>query len=198
VNKGCGELFHHFERYAARRPDGLDLVLIGSKHMDVPAHPRIRHLGFLPDDDKFDGLAAADALIMPSPFESLSMVTLEAWALGRPVLVNGACDVLRGQVLRSRAGLYYENTDEFCEALYTLEASGPAGPLLGRNGRAFFRRHYTWPTIERRYLDMFDQLRRETAPATMEPLPGWLASRRHDCPPARVVMDAAPAGPVVR
>ena len=42
---------------------------------------------------------------MPSYFESLSMVALEAWALGRPVLANGRCDVLKGQCIRSNAGL---------------------------------------------------------------------------------------------
>ena len=54
-------------------------------------------------------MAAAELLIMPSYFESLSMVALEAWALGRPVLANGRCDVLKGQCIRSNAGLYYEN-----------------------------------------------------------------------------------------
>jgi len=84
-NKGCGELFSHFQRYAAAFPHGLDLVLIGSALLDIPKHPRIHHLGFLDDRDKFDGLAAADLLIMPSYYESLSMVALEAWALGRQV-----------------------------------------------------------------------------------------------------------------
>ena len=89
-NKGCGELFAHFQRYAAAFPRGMDLVLIGSAVMDVPKHPRIHHLGFLDDRDKFDALAASDLLVMPSYFESLSMVALEAWALGKPVLANGA------------------------------------------------------------------------------------------------------------
>ena len=65
-------------------------MLIGNSILPIPDHPRIRHLGFLADDDKFDAMAAADALIMPSYFESLSMVALEAWALGKPVLANGA------------------------------------------------------------------------------------------------------------
>ena len=29
------------------------------------------------------------------------MVALEAWALGKPVLANGRCEVLRGQCIRS-------------------------------------------------------------------------------------------------
>ena len=93
---------------AAIRPARLSLVLIGNSLLPIPEHPRIRHLGFLDDADKFDAMAAADLLIMPSYFESLSMVALEAWALGRPVLANGKCDVLKGQCIRSNAGLYYE------------------------------------------------------------------------------------------
>ena len=121
-NKGCKELFSHFERYAVMYPHGLDLLLVGSAVLQIPKHPRIRHLGFLSDEDKFDALAAADVLIMPSTYESLSMVALEAWALGKPVLVNGRCDVLRGQCVRSNGGLYYESFEEFAEALYALEA----------------------------------------------------------------------------
>jgi glycosyltransferase involved in cell wall biosynthesis len=192
-NKGCAELFSHFERYATMYPHGLDLVLIGSNIMTVPKHPRIRHLGFLPDEDKYDAMAATDVLVMPSRLESLSMVALEAWALGRPVLANGACDVLRGQCIRSNGGLYYDSFEEFAEALYQLEGSGPLGALLGANGREFFRRHYTWPVIERKYLDMFERLTREPV-QTLEPLPGWFARRTRREPPGRQVVDAAPSG----
>jgi len=196
-NKGCRQLFSHFTRYAARYPKGLDLVLVGSRHLEIPDHPRIRHLGFLPDEDKFDALAAADLLVMPSRYESLSMVALEAWALGRPVLVDGGCDVLRGQCLRSRGGLYYEDAEEFVEAMYTLESTGPVGPFLGRNGHDFYRRHYAWPVIERKYLDMFQRLATEPSPEGMEPLPGWVARRARTLQPAREVVDALPAGPVM-
>ena len=196
-NKGCPDLFSHFERYSVMYPHGLDLVLIGSSVLPIPKHPRIRHLGYQPDEDKFDALAAADLLIMPSKFESLSMVALEAWALGKPVLANGACDVLKGQVLRSNAGLYYDTFEEFAEALYLLEATGPLGGILGRNGREFFRRHYTWPVIERKYLDMFDRLKREPAPAhALEPLPGFFARRSRVAPPAAEVVASAPSGAV--
>jgi glycosyltransferase involved in cell wall biosynthesis len=195
-NKGCPELFAHFERYSHLSPNGLDLVLVGSNVLPIPKHPRIRHLGFLSDEDKFDAIAAADVLIMPSRFESLSMVALEAWALGRPVLANGQCDVLRGQVIRSNAGLYYDSFEEFAEALYLLEATGPLASLLGQNGREFYRRHYAWPVIERKYLDMFDRLKREPVPA-MDPLPGWLARRRRDQRPAEAVVASARRGPVL-
>ena len=197
-NKGCKELFAFFERYAVLHPHGLDLVLVGSKHLDVPKHPRIRHLGFLSDEDKFDAIAAADALIMPSQFESLSMVALEAWALGKPVLANGRCDVLRGQCIRSNGGLYYETFEEFAEALFALEGTGPLGAILGRNGREYFRRHYTWPVIERKYMDMFERLSREQPATALEPLPGFFARRKRILPPARTIVDALPTGPVLK
>ena len=198
-NKGCREMLSHFAQYAETYPKGLDLILIGSKHMDLPEQARVRHLGFLPDRDKFDALAAADVLLMPSRYESLSMVVLEAWALGKPVLVNAECDVLHGQCLRSRAGLFYRDAQEFCEALYMLDGTGPAGAILGRQGRDYFRQHYAWPVIERKYRDMFDRLTRESsAPPVMEPLPGFLARRRRTLPPAQAVVDAAPGGPAVR
>jgi glycosyltransferase involved in cell wall biosynthesis len=197
-NKGCKELFTFFERYAAMYPNGVDLLLVGNAILPVPKHPRIRHAGFLSDEDKFDALAGADLLIMPSQYESLSMVALEAWALGRPVLVNGRCDVLRGQAVRSNAGLYYENFDEFAEALYALEASGPIGALLGANGREFFRRNYAWPVIERKYMDVLERLLREPSTARHDRLPGWFARRKRTLPPAREIVDAAPAGPVLK
>jgi len=207
-NKGCRELFSHFQRYAAAFPRGMDLVLIGSAILDVPKHPRIHHLGFLDDRDKFDALAAADLLIMPSYYESLSMVALEAWALGKPVLANGRCDVLKGQCIRSNAGLYYESYEEFVEALYSLESNGPLNARLGRNGREFFRQHYAWPVIERKYLDMFAALKKvdlrpegrsylEQSYRGMEPIPGFFARRRREIPPARETLNRIPTGPAL-
>lgn len=196
-NKGCKELFDFYRRYASTFPRGLDLVLAGSAIMPVPDHPRIHHLGFVSDEDKYDALAASDLLIMPSYFESLSMVALEAWALGKPVLANGKCDVLKGQCIRSGAGLYYENYAEFAEALYSLESNGPLHARLGRNGREYFRTHYAWPVIERKYLEMFDWLKQSTPVRTIEPLPGWFERRKKDVPAASEILRSIPSGAVI-
>jgi glycosyltransferase involved in cell wall biosynthesis len=200
ANKGCAELFDFFRRYAKASPEGLTLVLVGNAILPVPDHPRIRHLGFLPDEDKFDALAAADLLIMPSYFESLSMVALEAWALGKAVLANGRCDVLKGQCLRSNAGLFYEGYGEFVETLRTLEHTPSLVTALGENGRAYFGRHYAWPVVERKYLDMLDRLRHEPADqaaarSTAWPLPAWRERRPRTLPPASQVVDQLPKGP---
>ena len=196
-NKGCTELFEFFQQYLADPTGKLSLVLIGNSLLEIPSHPRIRHLGFLDDADKFDGMAAADLLIMPSYYESLSMVTLEAWALGRPVLANGKCDVLKGQCIRSNAGLYYESTSEFIGTLEALEQNRWLAGSLGRNGRQFFKDQYDWPVIERKYLDIFARLKKETPQPATDPLPGWFDRRRQDLPPAEDVLARLPKGPAV-
>jgi glycosyltransferase involved in cell wall biosynthesis len=220
-NKGCNELFTYFLQALPALPKGLSLVLIGKEILPIPDHPRISHLGFVDDADKFDALAAADVLLMPSYYESLSMVTLEAWALGKPVLANGKCEVLRGQCIRSGAGLYYDNQAEFVETLKVIAEGRTLNLALGANGRAFFGRHYAWPVIVQKYLDMLDRLSQEDLDggrvpphSTISPQrrvrlqpdlvkphpikdPGWLARRRRTLRPANEIMATLPAGPVI-
>jgi glycosyltransferase involved in cell wall biosynthesis len=199
-NKGCAELFNFWQRYSEITPGGLTLVLIGAPVLPVPAHPRIRHLGFVTDQEKYDALEAAEFLIMPSYFESLSMVALEAWGMGKPVLANGKCDVLRGQAMRSNAGLYYESYAEFVEAVRVLDGSPGVAAVLGRNGRRFFQANYAWPIVERKFLDMFARLSRESAAdraaRRMEAVPGWWRRRQRALAPAREVLTQLPSGPV--
>jgi glycosyltransferase involved in cell wall biosynthesis len=195
-NKGCVELFDFFEHYSASLVDGMHLVLIGTPHVPIPKHPRIHHVGFVEDQDKYDAMAASEALIMPSYLESLSMVALEAWAMGKPVLANAKCDVLQGQCIRSNAGLYYGNYAEFAETLRAIDTTPSLQAALGRNGRSFFERHYAWPVLVKKYLDMLQQLAREKPAAAMEPMPGWLGRRRRRAlPPAESIVKQLPAGP---
>lgn len=157
-NKGCHELFDFFLRFKQETGSDIRLVLIGSTILKIPPHPDISHLGFLSDEEKFSALDASLLLVMPSFYESLSMVTLESWALGKPVLANGRCQVLKGQCLRSNAGLYYENYDEFEEAFILLLSSLKLRKAMGENGRQYFQDHYTWAKIENKYLKIMDEL----------------------------------------
>jgi glycosyltransferase involved in cell wall biosynthesis len=197
ANKGCVQLFDFFIHYLEGQRRNVDLVLIGKGDLQIPSHPHIRQLGFVSDEDKFDVMAGAEALVMPSNYESLSMVALEAWALGRPVVANARCDVLLGQCLRSNAGLYYEHSAEFDAVLDRLLDDSSLVGRLGEHGRNYFMRHYSWPVIERKYLDMLEALKSELPVRQMEPMPGWLARHRADVPPAIDVVSALPSGPVI-
>jgi glycosyltransferase involved in cell wall biosynthesis len=174
-NKGCRTLFNLFRRYREETESTLELLLVGGKQMEIPDQPGVRYLGFLPDAEKWGAIAGAELLVIPSELESLSMVTLEAWSQGRPVLANGKCDVLRGQCRRSRAGLYYDDYYEFREALELLESSPELREGLGANGRRFFQQHYTWDVIVGKYDRILDALVREDRNRTPEPKRGFLA-----------------------
>jgi glycosyltransferase involved in cell wall biosynthesis len=193
-NKGCVELFDFFEHYSASLVDGMHLVLIGTPHVPIPKHPRIHHLGFVEDQDKYDAMAAAEVLIMPSYLESLSMVALEAWAMGKPVLANAKCDVLQGQCLRSNAGLFYASYPEFAETLRAIDTTPSLQAALGRNGRLFFDRHYAWPVVIKKYVDLLNQLSREKPSRAIESLPNWFARRRKNLPAADSIVKGLPIG----
>jgi len=156
-SKGCDELFDYFIRQRATGLGPTKLVLIGRAVMPIPDHPDVISLGFVSEQTKWDALAACDALVMPSAYESLSMVLLEAWAVGKPVIVNGRCEVLVGQCRRANGGVWYENFAEFSRALACLQDGRNPG-VLGRQGWRFVRKHYTWPVIEQAYLDVVAEI----------------------------------------
>lgn len=160
-NKGCNELFDYFLQYKKETGSDIPLVLAGRNVMKIPLSPGIIYLGFLSEEDKFAALNGARILIMPSPYESLSMVTLEAWALEKPVLANGACEVLRGQCRRSQAGLFYDDYSDFKQALCLMLSDGRLCRRLGQNGRQYFHTHYTWDVIEKKYLSIIDRIKRQ-------------------------------------
>ena len=144
-SKNCRRLiedFDYFKSQVDREGSDLVLLLLGREAMAIPKRPWMRHLGFVDEQTKWDAIAGARALIMPSHLESLSLAVLESWRAGRPVLVNAASDVLVGQCRRSNGGLWYSDREEFAVGLlYFLYG---AGDELGAAGAAFVKRHYTW------------------------------------------------------
>ena len=128
----------------------MEGILAGPAFLPVPDHPRIRALGRVDDDVRDALLAHARALVMPSPYESLSIVVLEAWNHGTPVIVNGRCRPLRGQVERANGGLYYECQDEFLVAVSCLVDNPGLARTLGQQGRRYVDGHYRWPEVMRK------------------------------------------------
>ena len=96
---------------------------------------------------------------MPSPLESLSLVTLEAWAAGRPVIVDARSPVLAGMTRRAGAGLAYRTPLEFAEICELLVDRPDLAGLLGAEGAAFVARTHTWPRVVETYVDMFAEVR---------------------------------------
>jgi glycosyltransferase involved in cell wall biosynthesis len=156
--KGCVELLEYFQAFL-KEGGNASLMLMGVKLMPLPDDPHVRFAGILPDEERLHALEAATVVVVPSPHESLSLLALEAFAVGTPVLVNGISEVLVDHCRRSNAGLYYENRWEFVEALKLLMRDAGLRAAMGRNGKAYVNRNYRWDHILAKYERMFARLR---------------------------------------
>ena len=153
-SKGCRVMLEYFIRWKREVDAPHKLVLIGREVMPIPFHDDIIHLGFVSDEEKWAAMKSCDWLIMPSPHESLSMVLLEAWSVGRPALVNGACAVLTQHCQESNGGLWYDHFDDFSIVLSTVDES--TRQVLGRQGREYVEDRYSWSRVESRYLEALE------------------------------------------
>jgi glycosyltransferase involved in cell wall biosynthesis len=156
--KGCEELIEYFSSYVQ---DGGDasLVLMGVKLMPLPEEPFIRFAGRLSDQERLQALEAATVVVVPSPYESLSLLALESLAVGTPILANARSEVLVDHCHNSNAGLYYADRDEFVECLKLLMADRRLRTAMGRNGQHYVRQSYRWDVIIGKYEKMFSRLR---------------------------------------
>ena len=144
--KGCEELIEYFSSYVAAEGDA-SLVLMGLKLMPLPEEPFINFAGMLSEQERLQALEAATIVVCPSPYESLSLIALEALAVGTPILCNARSDVLVDHCLRSNGGLFYRDRDEFVECLKLLVADERLRAGMGRSGREYVRRNYRWDVV---------------------------------------------------
>ncbi len=147
THKGCDKLFEYYKQYIEHSKSNLQLVLVGKPAMDIPKDPNVRYLGFLSEEDKFAVMKEAKLLIVPSEFESLSMVLLESLYLGVPVLVNAKCEVLKQHCLRGDVGKFYYDYQDFEGNLNTLLSNSSLRTQLGINGQKYVDKFYSWDTI---------------------------------------------------
>jgi glycosyltransferase involved in cell wall biosynthesis/ADP-heptose:LPS heptosyltransferase len=150
-SKGCDQLWEYFIRLRQSESTPRKLVLLGKAAMEIPDHADIIAPGFVSEQEKWDALAACEFLVMPSLFESLSLVLLEAWAVRKAVLVNGNSAVLAGQCRRSGGGLAYRDEAEFRAAIKMLDDPATR-QTMGESGQRFVDRHYRPEVIDEIYL----------------------------------------------
>jgi glycosyltransferase involved in cell wall biosynthesis len=152
-NKGCETLVRHFLRFHEQAREesspfaGVPLVMAGPVNMPLPDDPMVKYLGYVSDDVREALLSQAAALVVPSPYESLSLVLLEAWNHGTAAIVNARCSPLKGQALRSNGSLYYRDFDEFARGLRYLLSHPAEAQQIGRQGLAYVDREYRWPKV---------------------------------------------------
>lgn len=156
AGKGCDEMLRFYAEAQAEVMGCPDLFLIGNLAMELPDIPRLRHLGFVSEEDKRAAMAGAEALICPSPYESLSITLLEAMSLGTPVLASSRSDVLVDHCVKSNAGLYYGDALEFTEAVRLMILDAPLRRALGENGRRYALNEFSWEKVLDRLVAQID------------------------------------------
>ncbi len=156
--KNVPELLDYFARFRQETDQPLKLVLIGRSNIPLLNHPDIIHLGFQSEQVKFDAIKAAEIVILPSLYESLSIIALEAWLMETPMIVNGRCEVMKQQCRHSNGGLYYHTYDEFEVILKKLLADAHLRERLGRQGRNFVAQTYHWDVVMAKYQAVLDTL----------------------------------------
>jgi glycosyltransferase involved in cell wall biosynthesis len=141
--------------HAAYRDSGgtLGLVLAGRAAPGLRIPGWVPTPGFISDQERADLLAAAEVVVLPSPYESLSLVALEAWRAGRPTLGYARADVVAGQTARSGGGLLYTGPETYGRQLHRLAAAPAEREAMGLSGRAFAA-EWTWDACVARWREV--------------------------------------------
>lgn len=97
---------------------------------------------------KIQILNGCKALIIPSRYESQSMVTIEAMAYGKIVIANERCKVLKDHIDQSNSGFYYSSYDRFAEILDIVLKMSPAEYTRHTiAGKHYALENYSWDKI---------------------------------------------------
>lgn len=156
--KGVVALARFFEEYKRRHPGPLRLVMAGPLTDLAPSGSEIDLPGQVDDATKWGLLRGAVAHVSPSAFESFSLVTVEAWAAGTPVMVNARCGPTSELVMRSGGGLSYGSYLEFEASLERLVGDDRLRGTLGGRGSAFAAANFAWPVVIDRYRRFLEQV----------------------------------------
>lgn len=154
AGKNTPLLIDYFCKYKTRYRNDLKLVLIGNVDIDIPPNFKnwVIDLGFVPLQDKYDAYGAATIVCQPSVNESFSLVIMESWLCGTPVMVNANCAVTKEHCIRSNGGLYFKDYFEFCEIINLFLEDHDLRQAMAERGRRYVIENYNWDKICERYI----------------------------------------------
>lgn len=155
--KGTTMLSRFFRAYKERHRGDLRLVFVGQVVDQPELADDVVVTGMVDDNTKWELLRGARALVSPSPFEAFSLVVVEAFSAGVPVLVNAMCGPTREHCEHSGAGLWFGGFEEFEAGVGLLTADEAVREKMSRNGRHYVQTNYTWPVILDRYCSFLER-----------------------------------------
>ncbi len=117
--------------------------------------PRIKVLGYVPDDEKSGLLKACDIFCMPSLEESLGGTFLEAWTFGKPII--GAKIPPLIELTKNGEGGYLVDPDpsDIAEKIMILLKDPERGKSMGLWGKRRVSEQYSWEVITEKMEDIY-------------------------------------------
>jgi glycosyltransferase involved in cell wall biosynthesis len=150
--KGARALDGFFREYALRRNGDLALVFVGPASEQLDPHPDIIVTDRVDEATKHALVAGALVSISPSAMESFSMVILESWVAGTPVLVNAKCGATVEHASRGQGGLWFDDYPSFEVALDRLVRDTALRDVLALNGLNYTVATFSWEAVIDRYV----------------------------------------------
>jgi len=156
AGKNTPLLMNYFALFKKRNPSNLKLLLIGNLPVQIPVDGQedILDLGFVSRQDKYDAYGGAEVFCQPSVMESFSIVIMEAWLCGIPVLVNAHCPVTVEHCQNSQGGMFFKDYLEFEGCLQEMRENPELAKAMARNGKEYVLSHFHWDLISDRYIQL--------------------------------------------
>jgi glycosyltransferase involved in cell wall biosynthesis len=150
------------------RAERIGLLVIGDGPLRAAMHERAAGLGLLariefrgalPHEAAVDALAEGGILLLPSRWEGLPVVALEAMALGLPVVaaaVGGVPEI----VVHGETGLLVERrtAQDYADAVRLLRRDRHLRDRLVVQARCRVKERFSWTAAKRDYLDLYRRL----------------------------------------
>jgi glycosyltransferase involved in cell wall biosynthesis len=164
--KNVGTLLSAYARLLEQKPGAPELWLAGGATeaagpwlraiAEPPLAGRVKHLGYIVSDRRYDLYTQASMLVLPSHLEGFGIPVLEAMTIGVPVIVSnrGALPEVTGG-----AALIVDPEDPrgMADAMRRYLDDPTAAPDAIRQGLARAR-HYTWDASAATLVDLYVEL----------------------------------------
>ncbi len=158
VNKGCTQLVDYFLKFKKSDKSGFKLIFTGTDYIGLPQEDAVLFKGFVCEEEKLQLMADATAFVMPSVYESFSIVTLEAMAQNTPVIANRGSEVVAGHLKRSGGGLTYDDYKSFRDALKYLSENEEKAAEMGRMGRKYVLANYSLEKVRDMIIEEIEKI----------------------------------------
>lgn len=133
------------------------LIVTGSGELQID-DDSISYLGFVDEYQKYELIRNATAVLVPSYLESLSIIALESFYHGVPVIGRESCGPVKGHIIKGNAGLLFSDFDSYKDAIVNILSDRFFRKKLGENAKNYVQTYFNSHRIRSNYHKLFNKL----------------------------------------